>query len=76
MSRQAGWGRVLSGLLRDDVSPPKRAGARSAFADKLLDAALQLIGNELSLHADKGPAGDAFRALLNPTFALENGPTP
>ena len=35
-----------------------------------LESALQLIGNELSLHADKGPAGEAFRALLNPTFGF------
>ena len=33
-----------------------------------LEAALQLIGNELSLHADQGPAGEAFRALLVPTL--------
>ena len=40
-----------------------------------LESALQLIGNELSLHADQGPAGEAFRALLNPTFGfpLEGG---
>ena len=40
-----------------------------------LESALQLIGNELSLHADQGPAGEAFRALLNPTFRfpLEGG---
>jgi hypothetical protein len=41
-----------------------------------LEAALQLIGNELSLHADQGPAGEAFRALLNPTFAALTAPPP
>ena len=34
-----------------------------------LEAALQLIGNELSLHADQGPAGEAFRALRRVQFA-------
>jgi hypothetical protein len=38
---------------------------------KALGAALQLIGNELSLHADQGLAGETFRALLNQTFAKE-----
>jgi hypothetical protein len=33
-----------------------------------LESALQLIGNELDLHADQGPAGEAFRALLVPTL--------
>jgi hypothetical protein len=43
-----------------------------------LEAALQLIGNELSLHADQGPAGEAFRALLVPTLETfaESPPTP
>jgi len=42
---------------------------------RALEAALQLIGNELSLHADRGPAGEAFRALLNPTLP-ETKPAP
>jgi hypothetical protein len=43
-----------------------------------LESTLQLIGNELSLHADQGPAGEAFRALLSPTFGfpLENASEP
>lgn len=43
---------------------------RDALVDgaRALESALQLIGNELSLHADTGPAGEAFRALLNTTF--------
>jgi hypothetical protein len=31
-----------------------------------LETGIQLIGNELSLHADKGPAGEIFRSLLSP----------
>ena len=33
-----------------------------------LESALQTIGNELDLHGAEGPAGDAFRSCLNPTW--------
>ena len=59
-------------LGEDAAAELDRLGAQLREArerEAVLESALQLIGNELSLHADQGPAGVVFRSLLNPTFA-------
>ncbi len=62
--------RRIHGLVADNV---RHQGAVLALTGRVaeLEAGLQLIGNELSLHADPGPAGVMFRGLLNSTLGSE-----